>query len=144
MRETRNLTQILAEYSFVAKICALRFCTVDTFEDFVQEGCISIVDKSFKMLKEEENTLDIIVRNCIQQQYDYYLRNYKDSYLLYSHPDIESDSFKYTLFGPSLKIDSILESGDMDFYETREIVRSFADKCSSKLKILLYHLYNLQ
>lgn len=144
MQETRDLTQILLQYSFVAKICALRFCTADTFEDFVQEGNMSIVDKSFKMLNDEENTLDIIIRNCVRQQYAYYLRNYRDKYSLFSHPDIESDSFRYTLFGPSLKIDSILESDDMDFYETREIVRSFADNCSSKLKVLLYHLYRLQ
>ena len=143
MKESRDINQILLQYSFIPKICALRFCTEETFEDFVQEGMLSICDKSFRMLNEEENTLSIIVRNCLRQQFAYYLRFYKDEYPLFNHPDIEHNNLRETLFGDSLKIDSIFENGDMDFQDTREIVRSFVDKCSYQLKTLLYRLYRL-
>ena len=138
-----NVAKLLEDYSFIPKICALRFCNEANFDDFVQEGILSLLERSSRMYNSKEDFVQVVVRNCLREQLAYYLRNYKDDYSIFEHPDIEANNLCCTLFGPSVKISSISESDDTDYYETKEIVRSIADNCSSKLKYLLYQLYRL-
>jgi hypothetical protein len=136
-------SELLEKYGFIPKICALRFCTESTFEDFVQEGILSILDRSSWMSEDTKDVLSLVIRNCLRAQQAYYLRFYKDVYPIFEHPEIERNKMCCTLFGESVRVDSIFESGDMDFYETKEIVRSFADNCSPRLKSLIYQLYRV-
>lgn len=134
--------KLLEKYDTVIRICALRFSNEDSFEDFVQEGMLSILEKSIKHTSADDFTTAVI-RNCLRYQKRQYLNFYSDSYSVFDENSlIEKFNLNESLFGDCAN--DIVSDSKLTFEETHILCKSIVDKKQGQLKSVLKLLYNLE
>lgn len=135
-------SKLLSKYDTIIRICALRFCNEDSFEDFVQEGVLSLLEKSIKHLDDADFTRTVI-RNCLRYQKRQYLNFYSDMYSIFDENSmIEKFNLGETLFGDYT--DLITSESKLTFDEARILCQSFVDTKKGQLKSVLTLLYNMR
>lgn len=139
----KDVNALISKYDSLFRICALRFCNESNFEDFVQEGVISLLEKSINQFSEEENFDITVIRNCLRYQQVLYLRLYSDEYPLFDEQSlIKKYKLCCSLFGSDTN--SISSKFPLTFEETRDLCSSFVEHTNGQLKRILTQLYRLE
>lgn len=135
--------QLIKQYDIIFRICALRFCDEDNFDDFVQEGSLSLLERSIYQYSPEENFFNVVMRNCLRYQSKLYLSLYQDRYQIF---DDEYLIKKYSLYGSlfGTENEDVKSDYPLTYDETRYLCLSFVESKTDPLKRLLILLYNLE
>lgn len=136
--------EILEKFDFVLRVCALRFCDDTNFEDFVQEGIVSILEKSLLDYGKSDNFVQVIITNCLEYQNKYYNNNYKERYSVFDKQNlIKEFGLDYSLFGK--EDGNFYECGtSLSQDETVDFVKSIINSKKGKLKKVLQLLYDME
>lgn len=133
---------LINKYIFLFRACALRFCNEANFEDFVQEGILSLLERSLFQKTDEEPFDNVVFRNCVRYQSKMYLSYYADEYDVFNDDEIlKQYKLCCSLFGEEYY--AVEESSDLTFEETRDIVASLIQKYEPHKRKVLENLYRL-
>lgn len=135
--------QLVKQYDIVFRICALRFCDEDNFDDFVQEGMLSLLERSIFQYSPDEKFSSVVMRNCLRYQSKMYLSFYQDLYQIFNdEPLIKKFSLCCSLFGA--ENENVQSDYPLTYDETRDLCKSFVESKTGQLKYILTMLYSLE
>lgn len=135
--------QLAKQYDILFRICALRFCDEDNFDDFVQEGMLSLLERSIFQYSPDEKFSKVVMRNCLRYQSKLYLSFYQDLYQIFNDEHlIKKFSLCCFLFGA--ENEDVKSDYPLTYDETRDLCRSFVESKTGQLKYILTMLYSLE
>lgn len=135
--------QLIKQYDVIFRVCALRFCDEDNFDDFVQEGMLSFLERSIFQYSSDEKFSRVVMRNCLRYQSKLYLSFYQDLYQIFNDEHlIKKYSLCCSLFGA--EDEDVKSDYPLTYDETRDLCLSFIESKTGQLKHILTMLYSLE